>query len=75
MALIRLRGCACWSAPLIIASNKVRVSRIEAYMMLKPMLLATRFKSIDGTFVKTCKLQAFVMWTAKATTLIRLSCA
>ena len=36
IALIRLRICTGWSAPLLFASNEVRVSRIEAHMMLKP---------------------------------------
>ena len=46
---------AGWSTPLLFASNKVRVSRLEAYMMLKPRLpglrLATRLPNmciIDG---------------------------
>ena len=50
---------------LMFASNRVMVSRIEANMMLKPMLpglrLAARLKSIDGTFVKkiaNCKLSS-----------------
>ena len=30
-ALIRLHGCAGWSAPLLFPSNKVRVSRIEGH--------------------------------------------
>ena len=46
MVLIRLRVCTDWSAPLLFASNKVRVSRVKALIMLKPRLpglrLATR---------------------------------
>ena len=41
-ALIRQRGCAGWSVPLLFASNKVRVSCIEAHMILKPRLLDLR---------------------------------
>ena len=35
---MRLRGCAGWSLTLLFASNKVRVSGIEAHIMLKPRL-------------------------------------
>ena len=31
-------GCTGWSAPLSFPSNKVRVSRVETHMMLKPRL-------------------------------------
>ena len=48
-ALIRLRGSAGCSAPLLLASNKVRISRIEAHMLLKPrfpgLRLATRLNT------------------------------
>ena len=33
--LIRLRGCAGWSAPLLFTINKVRVSREETHMLSK----------------------------------------
>ena len=53
-ALIRLRRCAGWSAPLMFASNKVRVSPIEACMMLKPRLpglrLATRLQQMTKSY-------------------------
>ena len=36
-------GCAgCWSAPLLFASNKVRVSCVEAHMILMPRLPGLR---------------------------------
>ena len=33
MALIRLQGCAGWSAPLLFANTEDRFSRVEAHMM------------------------------------------
>ena len=34
MTLIRLRGCAGWSAPLLFAFNEVRASRVEARFII-----------------------------------------
>ena len=33
-ALIRLRGCAGWSVPLLFANTEDRFSRVEAYLVM-----------------------------------------
>ena len=33
-----LQGCTGWSAPLLFASNKVKVSCVEAHLILKARL-------------------------------------
>ena len=38
-ALIRLRGCACWSAPVLFAKPEDRFSRVEAHLVNEVTLL------------------------------------
>ena len=47
-ALIRMRGCAGWSAPVLTQTPKDRFSRVEAHIISKHMLLFLLADVHDG---------------------------